>query len=187
MEKLVTDTMMLDADGQRLGGSSEHWIYLTNLKAYNEGLLLGIYLHFPFDQSDLDKAYEAIFVGNEFIDKFGYPYEEYFITDYDAPFSVKEYDSPKSLAEKYDCLEEYMNYPDEVVRVISNHEGENPTIYELFEGSTDEEKLGYVLVDNGLIIVPENLRNYVDYEAIGRDYVLNTNGEFAEEHFIEFL
>ena len=80
-----------------------------------------------------------------------------------------------------------MNYPDEVVRVISNHEGETPTIYELYEGATDEEKLGYVLVNDGLIIVPEHLRIYIDYEALGSDYALNTNGEFAEEHFIEFL
>lgn len=187
MKKLVTDTMMLEANGHRFGGSSEHWIYLTNLKAYNEGCLLGVYLHFPFDQSDLDEAYEAICVGNEFIDRFGYPYEEYFITDYDAPFSVEEYDSPKSLAEKYDRLEEYMNYPDDVVRIIANHEGEAPTIYEIYEGSTDEEKLGYVLVNDGLIIVPEHLRIYIDYETIGRDYTLNTNGEFAEDHFIEFI
>ncbi|WP_324254784.1 antirestriction protein ArdA [Enterococcus sp. BWT-B8] len=162
-------------------------MYLTNLKAYNEGFLLGVYLHFPFDQTDLDEAYEAIYIGNEFIDEFGYPYEEYFITDYDAPFSVEEYDSPKSLAEKYDRLEEYMNYPEDVVQIIASHEGEELTIYELYEGSTDEEKLGYVLVDDGLIIVPEHLRNYVDYEAIGRDYALNTNGDFAEDYFNEFL
>ncbi|MBL1231071.1 antirestriction protein ArdA [Enterococcus sp. BWB1-3] len=80
-----------------------------------------------------------------------------------------------------------MDYPDEVIRAIAEHQGENPIIYELYEGLTDEEKLGYLLVDEGLIMVPEHLRNYVDYEAIGRDHVLNKNGDFAEEYFIEFL
>lgn len=32
---------------------SNHWIYLTNLKAYNEGFLLGMFLHFLFDEDDL--------------------------------------------------------------------------------------------------------------------------------------
>ncbi|EPI27676.1 antirestriction protein ArdA [Enterococcus faecalis] len=187
MKKLVTYNMMIEANGHRFGGDSEHWIYLTNLKAYNEGVLLGVYLHFPFDSDDLDAAYKAIYIGNQFVDEFGYPYEEYFITDYDAPFSIEEYDSPSLLAEKYDCLQEYMNYPDDVVRIIANHDGEAPTIYELYEGSTDEEKLGYVLIDDGLIIVPEHLRIYIDYEALGRDYALNTTGEFAEDHFIEFI
>lgn len=187
MEKLVTYNMMIEANGHRFGGDSEHWIYLTNLKAYNEGVLLGVYLHFPFDSDDLDAAYKAIYIGNEFVDEFGYSYEEYFITDYDAPFSIEEYDFPQALAEKYDSLEEYIYLPDSVVQIISNHEGENPIIYQLFDGSTDEEKLGYVLVDEGLVIVPEHLRNYIDYEAIGRDHVFNTNGDFAEEYFIEFL
>lgn len=187
MEKLVTYNMMIEANGHRFGGDSEHWIYLTNLKAYNEGVLLGVYLHFPFDSDDLNVACKAIYIGNEFVDEFGCSYEEYFVTDDDAPFSVEEYDSPRLLAEKYESLEEYMYLPDSVVQIISNHEGENPIIYQLFEGSTNEEKLGYVLVKEGLIIVPEHLRNYIDYEAIGRDYVLSMNGDFAEDHFIEFL
>lgn len=187
MTKLVTEEMMLEADGQRFGGDSKHWIYLTNLGAYNEGFLLGAYLHFPFDSDDLDAVYKAIYVGNEFVDEFGCSYEEYFITDYDAPFSIGEYDFPQALAEKYDSLEEYIDYPDEVIRVIAGYQGERPIIHELFEGSTDEEKLGYVLVDEGLIMVPEHLRNYIDYEAIGRDYAINVSGEFVGEYFIEFL
>ncbi|KAJ79737.1 Antirestriction protein (ArdA) [Enterococcus faecalis] len=186
MEKLVTYNMMLEANGHHLGGDSEHWIYLTNLRAYNEGALLGVYLHFPFDSDDLETAYKTIYVGNEFIDEYGYPYEEYFITDYDTPFSIEEYDTPILLAEKYNSLEEYMYLPDSVVHIISNYEGENPIVYQLFEGSTNEEKLGYALVDEGLIIVPVHLRNYIDYEAIGRDHVMNMNGELVSGYYVEF-
>lgn len=33
----VTEEMMMEQDEKRVGGDSDHWIYLTNLKAYNEG------------------------------------------------------------------------------------------------------------------------------------------------------
>lgn len=75
-----------------------------------------MYLHFPFDEEDLAQAYPTIFVGNEFVDEFGCSYEEYFITDYDVPFLVEEYDFPQSLAGMYEGLQEYMSYLDEVVR-----------------------------------------------------------------------
>lgn len=184
---LVTGEMMLEHDGGRIGGSSEHWIYLTNLKAYNEGYLLGVYLHFPFSNKDLEMAYKQILVGNEFVDEYGCSYEEYFITDYDTPFLIGEYDFPQALAEKYDSLKEYMSYPNEVIRTIAKHQGQQLTIYELREGSTNEEKLGYVLVDEGLVTVPQSLRNYIDYEAVGRDYAINTCGEFAANYFVEFF
>lgn len=30
----VMEEMMMEQDGKRVGGDSDHWIYLTNLKAY---------------------------------------------------------------------------------------------------------------------------------------------------------
>ena len=81
MKKLITDKMMLTTNSQILGGISNHWVYLANLKAYNEGIPLGTYLHFPYDSNDLDAAYKAIYVGKQFVDKFDCPYEEYFIAD----------------------------------------------------------------------------------------------------------
>ncbi|MBM7687507.1 antirestriction protein ArdA [Enterococcus ureilyticus] len=181
----VTEEMMMEQDGKRVGGDSEHWIYLTNLKAYNEGFLLGVYLHFPFDEEDLAQAYQTICVGNEFVDEFGYSYEEYFITDYDVPFSVGEYDFPQSLAERYDSLEEYMSYPDEVVRVIAENRDAEVTIIELDDtGVSDYEKLGYALVDLGYYDIPEHLANYIDHEAIGRNYDFGMSGEFITKYYI---
>ncbi|MEI5994357.1 antirestriction protein ArdA [Candidatus Enterococcus mansonii] len=184
----VTEEMMMEQDGKRVGGDSDHWIYLTNLKAYNEGFLLGVYLHFPFDEEDLAQAYQTICVGNEFVDEFSYSYEEYFITDYDVPFSVGEYDFPQSLAERYDSLEEYMGYPDEVVRVIAENRDAEVTIIELDDtGVSDHEKLGYALVDLGYYDIPEHLANYIDYEALGRDYDFGTSGEFVDRYYIEYM
>lgn len=189
MTKLVTEKMMMEQDGKRMGGNSDYWIYLTNLKAYNEGFLLGVYLHFPFSDDDLEKAYKQILVGNEFFDKYDCSYEEYFISDYDMPFLVNEYDFPQKLAERFNELENYLNYPREVVEVIAENLGCIPTIFELDDNETmsNDEKLGYALVDEALILVPTHLRNYLDYEALGRDYRLTINGEFVGNYYIEFL
>lgn len=55
---------------KRIGGDSDYWIYLTNLKSYNEGILLGTYLHFPFDRDDLNQAFTQIYIGSEFVYEF---------------------------------------------------------------------------------------------------------------------
>lgn len=51
-----------------------------------------------------------------------------------------------------------------------------------------EEKLGHALYDEGIIVIPENLINYIDYEAVGRDYNYSTCGEFIDRGYhIEFI
>ncbi|MGF2144880.1 antirestriction protein ArdA [Vagococcus fluvialis] len=188
MAKMITEEMMIKADGQRIGGDSDYWVYLTNLKAYNEGVLLGAYLHFPFDRDDLNQAFNQIYVGSEFIDEFGSPYEEYFISDYDAPFSIEEYENILSLIEKFEEIEEYLEYPRELVKIIVENLNQEFIIHNLYDGSTVEEKLGYALCDGEFIIIPDNLINYIDYEAIGRDYKYNSFGEFVDgKYYIEFI
>lgn len=188
MAKRITEEMMSKADGQRIGGDSDYWVYLTNLKAYNEGVLLGTYLHFPFDRDDINQAFNQIYVGSEFVDEFGSPYEEYFISDYDVPFLVGAYEYVPSLIEKFEAIEKYLDYPREVVKTISENLDQEFILHNLYEGSTLEEKLGCALYDEGFIIIPENLINYIDYEAIGRDYVYETSGEFVDQdYYIEFI
>ena len=62
-----------------------------------------------------------------------------------------------------------MSLPDSVVQIIPNHKAKS-VIYQIFEGSINEEKLGYILVNEGLIIVPEQLRNYINCEDVGREH-----------------
>lgn len=189
MTILVTEKMMMEANGKKKGGDSEYWIYLTNLKAYNEGYLVGVYLHFPFGEEELSEAYKQILVGNQFVDEFGYSYEEYFISDYDAPFQVSEYSFPQYLSEKYESLITYEDYPRNLIELIAEYEGSRPIIFELDDSMmmSNDKKLGYLLIDEGMIEVPEHLRNYLDYEAIGRDHRLNVVGEFVDNYFIEFI
>lgn len=190
MKKIVvTQEMMKKQDGKRAGGYSKHWLYLTNLRAYREGVLLGVYLHFPFDEKDLEEAYKMIYVGNEFIDDNGESYEEYFITDYDAPFSISEYDFPQKLAEKYDNLRGYMCYPEEVVRYIADCSGKAVNIINLgaSDNLTDHEKMGHSLIVLGYYEVPCNLLAYIDYEKLGKDFLINVDGDIVGNYFIEFI
>lgn len=61
------------------------------------------------------------------------------------------------------------------------------TIIELDDtGVSYHEKLGYALVDLGYYDIPEHLVNYIDYEAIGRDYDLGISGEFVGEYYLEY-
>lgn len=188
MKKIVvTQEMMQKQDGKRAGGYSKFWIYLTNLRAYREGVMLGVYLHFPFDEKDLAEAYKTIYVGNEFIDKNGESYEEYFITDYDAPFSIGEYDFPQKLAEKYDNLRSYMSYPEKVVRYIADFEGKEANIIHLggSENLSKHERVGHSLVALGYYEVPRNLLSYIDYEKLGKDFLMNSSGDIVGDYFIE--
>lgn len=58
MTQLVTEQMLMTHDGKRMGGKSDYCIHLTNLKAYNDGYLVGVYLHFPFSDEYLEQAYK---------------------------------------------------------------------------------------------------------------------------------
>lgn len=188
MMKEVTEKKMLEANGKEIGNSSEHWIYLTNLKAYNEGLLVGVYLYLPFSEEELEEVYKAIYVSNEFVNKYGESYEEYFITDYDLPFDIGEYVFPQAITEKYSELNDYLEYPREVIKVIAENLESEINIIELDNDilGSDEEKLGYALVDTGYFEIPDNLINYIDFEAIGRDYVTNSSGEWvSKQYYIE--
>lgn len=67
---------MMAHDGKRTGGKSDYWIYLSNLKVYKEGYLVGVYLHFPFSDEHLEQSYKQILVGNEFVDELGCSYKK---------------------------------------------------------------------------------------------------------------
>ena len=59
--------------------------------------------------------------------------------------------------------------------------------YQLFRAK-DEEELGREVCDDGYYVsVPHKLENYIDYEALGRDYSIDVNGGFTFIGFVEAL
>ena len=57
-------------------------VYVTNLGKYNEGMLVGEWVHLPTTTKEMKDVFKRIGIGQQ--DDFGCPYEEWFITDYDC-------------------------------------------------------------------------------------------------------
>ena len=62
---------------------------------------------------------------------------------------------------------------------------ENLDCYDFYIGVSDDETLGRIYAeDMEMIDIPENLRNYFDYEAYGRDMRINEDGSFVKGGFL---
>ncbi len=147
-------------------------VYLTNLAKYNEGELIGKWIELPMDSDELQAEIDEV-LGED---------EEYFITDYENDFGIRveEYTNIHRLNEQAEKLSEIVKYnSEEVIKAAIDNYGSLEEAFEKLEEGDfsvlfdvdDEEDLGYAMVDEGYfgIEVPDALRNYLDYETIGRE------------------
>ena len=168
--------------------------FITNLGKYNEGALVGEWVKFPTTAEELKQAFERIGIGSK--DEFGQTYEEWFITDYDCYVDglydlLGEYanlDELNYLASKLDDMsqDEYERF--QAAMEIGDHTGsiqelinltENLDCYDIYPDIHDHDDLGrYYIEELDAMQVPEHLRNYIDYEAYGRDIALEESGQF---------
>lgn len=154
-------------------------IFLTNLGKYNEGQLVGEWVDLPC--SDFDSVLKRIGIDGKF-------YEEFFISAYETDYEIKidEYEDIyylNNLAEELEDLTEsetiifraYMEVEDDIDFVLDHLE--DAVIYYDCNDMTD---VAYEVVDcNGILDnIPDDLRNYFDYESYGRD--LKISGTFVE-------
>lgn len=169
--------------------------FITNLGKYNEGALVGEWVKFPTTAEELKKVFERIGIGAK--DDFGQTYEEWFITDYDCYVDglydlLGEYanlDELNYLASKLDDMsqDEYERF--QAAMEIGDHTGsiqelinltENLDCYDVYPDIHDHDDLGrYYIEELDAMQVPEHLRNYIDYEAYGRDIALEESGQFT--------
>lgn len=106
----------------------------------------------------------------------GFFYEEYFITDYEnSLIKIDQYDNLERLNELAELLKdldkeekkifkffmEYLNYKDK--EALEKLKEGDFTYYSDVKNKSD---LGYALAEN--MEIPEHLKVYIDYEAIGR-------------------
>lgn len=174
--------------------------FITNLGKYNEGELVGEWVKFPTSPEQLQEVFQRIGIGQK--DDFGNVYEEWFITDYDCYVDgvynlLGEYanlDELNYLAAKLDELSdgEYQQF--QAAMEISDYTGslqdlinltDNLDKYELMPGIDDYDDLGRLFIDEyGSMEVPEHLKNYIDYEAYGRDIALEENGTFTDYGYV---
>ena len=178
--------------------------YVTNLGKYNEGELASELLKFPTTKEAVQEVLKQIGIDN-------IRYEEIFIADYDGDLPelnacLGEYESidelnhlacllselDKSDLEKFEAVVasgEHTSGAGELINLA-----ENLDCYDFYIGVSDDETLGRIYAeDMEMIDIPENLRDYFDYEAYGRDACIHENGHFApggyvvkeSDHFVE--
>ena len=175
-------------------------VFITNLGKYNEGALVGEWVKFPTTAEELKKVFERIGIGAK--DDFGQTYEEWFITDYDCYVDglydlLGEYanlDELNYLASKLDDMsqDEYEQF--QAAMEIGDHTGsiqelinltENLDCYDVYPDIHDHDDLGrYYIEELDAMQVPEHLRNYIDYEAYGRDIALEESGQFTDLGYV---
>ena len=184
--------------------------FVTNLGKYNEGELVGEWVKFPTTPEEMQAVFQRIGIGET--DDFGCVYEEWFITDYDCYVDglydkLSEYsnlDELNYLASKLDdmmqydydkfCAAVYMGDHTSSIQDLINLT-ENLDCYDVYPDIEDDEDLGrYYLEEVDASLVPEHLRNYIDYEAYGRDIRFSDGGEYTDfgyvrdtgSNFVEF-
>jgi hypothetical protein len=174
-------------------------IFLSNLGKYNEGELVGEWITLPVD--DFKPYLDKIGINDQ--------YEEFFISDFDAPFDIGEYDNIEELNQLARDIADFDEHQQMVFEVISSVllDGREAaeivanSDYLYLEGdlehvSDDDERLGYALIDmNGLPPIRDEknknkytyyMDDYFDYESFGHDNMVNgqfialDNGDFIQ-------
>ena len=169
--------------------------YITNLGKYNEGELVGETLKFPTTTEEVQALLKRIGVD-------GVRYEEFFITSFDGDVLglydyLTEYENldelnhlacllsglTESELETFQAVLEYGEHDQcagDLIDLVLNLD-----CYELHPGVDTDEELGRIYADfNEAIEVPEELKNYFDYEAYGRDIRLEEDGHFAPGGYV---
>ena len=162
--------------------------YLTNLGKYNEGELIGEWVTFPIEEDELEEVFERIGINDQ--------YEEYFFTDYDCDVpsvckDLGEYSSIDNLNELAEALESVDN--EDLLAAALELGGystqdiiENIDDYILYPDIKNDYDLGCeYIVEGGIFDTPDNLENYIDYEAFGRDLRMDLYGTFTDYGWVE--
>ena len=174
--------------------------FITNLGKYNEGDLVGEWVKFPTTAEEMKEVFRRIGIGQK--DDFGQTYEEWFITDYDCYVDglydkLGEYenlDELNYLASKLDEMSQSEYAQFQAGMELGDHCGslqeiinltENLDCYEIYPDIDDYDDLGrYYIEELDVMQVPEHLKNYIDYEAYGRDVAIDENGTFTDQGYV---
>lgn len=152
--------------------------FITNLGKYVEGYLIGKYITFPIDETELEKVLEEIGINET--------YEEWFFTDYDGEYPTQVYD----MLGEYTSITELNKIALALERV--SEAGVTEQFEAFLENGNDFYSACANAIDgNGLFINGENytdlatffidacggfaelsqdtIDEYLDVEALGRD------------------
>jgi len=179
--------------------------YITNLGKYNEGKLVGEWVRFPTTEEKMKKVFERIGIEPGAPDGYGGHYEEWFITDYDCyvpglmeAARLGEYenlDELNFLASKIMELDESELDRFEAAMEVADETGsvkdiinliDNPEKYEVYPGIENDEDLGHYYIEElGSIHLTDEVRDYFDYEAYGRDIAISEAGHYTSYGYVK--
>ena len=165
-------------------------IYVTNLKEYNNGKIIGEWVSLPCE--GLEEVLNKISNNGN---------DELFISDYETDISnlkISEYDDILQLneiAEEIDnlsddevialqaYLEQYANNIEQALEEVRQGN------YRIYYNRDNMEDVAYQVVnDCGLLDgAPEELKVYFDYEAYGRDLSINGTFTQVDDAFVELF
>ena len=172
--------------------------FITNLRKYNEGELIGEWIIFPIDDDELNEVFKRIGLNyyddeEEYID---IGYEEYFFTDWETDinyyFNLGEYID----VDEVNKISEWVNsWNDEDMLEAALEVYGFDYIYDTDEDDYlylpnifNDEELGQYYIENCYSEILDKmggLSTYFDYEKFGRDVRLETDGGFSENGWIE--
>ena len=165
--------------------------YVTNAGKYADyGVDAGEILKFPTTTEEVQSLLKRIGVD-------GVRDQEIFIVSFDGDVLglydyLSEYENLDELNHLAHLLSELDQGELETLEAVLNKGDHTSSVadiinlvhnldcYDLYPGVSDDETLGRIYVeDMERLEVPENLINYFDFEAYGRDMRLNEGGHFA--------
>ena len=165
-------------------------IFISNLKEYNNGKIIGEWVSLPCE--GLEEVLNKISNNGN---------DELFISDYETDISnlkISEYDDILQLneiAEEIDnlsddeliafqaYLEQYANNMEQALEEVRQGN------YRIYYNCDNMENVAYQAVnESGLLDgVPEELKVYFDYEAYGRDLSINGTFTQVDDAFVELF
>lgn len=188
-KKMIRKKLSEDVD------NSNFLAFITNLGKYNEGELVGKWVSFPIDEEDFDKVLDDIGINDE--------YEEWFVTDYDGNFSdvansklgeYPSYDDLQYFGEICDSIDDseiatvfavmdYAGYDiEEAVEMVSSGDA---TLHDDIFSDSDVGNYFVDLYGGVSELSKDELENYFDYEAFGRDIRLSGNVIITRDGMLE--
>ena len=136
-------------------------IFISNLKEYNNGKIIGEWVSLPCE--GLEEVLNKISNNGN---------DELFISDYETDISNLKISEDEVIA-----LQAYLEQYNDIEQALEEVRQGNYTIYYDCDDMSD---VAYQVVnESGLLDgVPETLKGYFDYEAYGRD--IDINGTFIQ-------
>ena len=166
--------------------------YITNLGKYSEGELVGETLKFPTSPQEVQALLKHIGVD-------GIRYEEFFITSFDGDVLglydyLGEYENLDELnhlacllseldqgeLEKFEAVLHTGAHTSSVADIINLTQ--NLDCFEFYPDIENEEDLGRYWAED--LPIPEELKDYFDYKAYGRDISINEGGHMAPGGYV---